>query len=469
MILFWIVILSIPATLVCGSVFFAARSAPRARYDEVPRSRLVRGVVLASFGLAVMAFFAWSTHEDQPYDDFGTAVTVLAGVIAGALLILGLGPVIAWLLGVLGRSASPLPPAIRPAVRPMADKPARIAAGVTTTMAATAVAVAVVILSVAVTAKARADYRPVARLGALVVEGFSPERAAAVREAVVQEFSGAPVVQNNSRRERGYFTVETADHSFLQEIHIGDQALLHYLTGDPSTPYDQKTVVVLAAGGETQDSMVIRYERSLSDPSTSVKTVPAVTVRPAEPRVGSVFIPAKIMEDFGFHLESNQLIIDPSLHRTSAIEEERLSRRLGATARVQVERGYHAPTGWQDFVAVVLLIALAGALTTTRSAASRRILRRVGGGSTAALRYFVACRAAFGAALGAGIGAVAGCVIGLLLAWPMTAPIGWDVPPRVPFETPWLLIAAFVVALPVLAAMIAGVWAAVPGRRELSP
>ncbi|MFF3670640.1 hypothetical protein [Microtetraspora malaysiensis] len=37
----------------------------------------------------------------------------------------------------------------------------------------------------------------------------------------------------------------------------------------------------------------------------------------------------------------------------------------------------------------------------------------------------------------------------------MTASIGWDPPPRAPFETPWPAIAALIAALPVLAAAIA--------------
>ncbi|MER5625123.1 hypothetical protein ABT061_29230 [Streptosporangium sp. NPDC002544] len=449
------VVLSIPAAFVYGSVIFAARSAPRGQYGHMRGHHLAWGAALSTAGIVVMVLTAWSTHEDQHYDDFGSAMTALAGVMGGTLLILGLGPFTPWLLGVLGRNAVRLPPAFRLAARHMADKPARTAPAVATTMSATAVAVAVMIIAVAVTAQARAEYQPPARPGALVVEGFSAGQAATVRAAVQHELSGAPIAQNNRQRETGYLSVRTFDHSVWTEAYIGDQALLRYLTGDPSTPYDEGTAVVVTADDEEADSAQIQYTFPATNDSPSTKTIPAITVRPTDPRVGGVFIPAKVMQDLGFHLEPEQLIIDPSFHRTSAIEQERLDRRLGETAVTYLERGFQAPTDWLYFVAAVALIALAGALTAIRLAGSRRVLLRVSGGSAATLRSLVACRAAFSAACGTAMGASAGCVIGLLLAWPMTAPIDWDPPPRAPFETPWTPIAILVAGLPILAAAIA--------------
>ncbi|MEV7012310.1 hypothetical protein [Streptosporangium sp. NPDC051022] len=51
--------------------------------------------------------------------------------------------------------------------------------------------------SAAVAAQAEADCEPRARPGALVVEGFSADRADTVRVAVQWEPPGAPVVQND--------------------------------------------------------------------------------------------------------------------------------------------------------------------------------------------------------------------------------------------------------------------------------
>ncbi|WP_405150399.1 hypothetical protein OG589_17555 [Sphaerisporangium sp. NBC_01403] len=454
-IMVFFVLLSICAAWVCGSVLLATHTSPRGRYDHMRGHDLILGASLSTAGIVVMALTAWSTHEDQHYDDFGSAMTALAGMIGGGLLILGLGPFTPWLLGVLGRNAVRLPPAFRLAARHMADKPARTAPGVATTMITTAVAIAVTIIAVAVTAQARVTYQPEARLGALVVDGFSADRAATVRASVQHALSGAPIAQNNRQREFGYFSVETSDSYWLDVTHIGDQALLRYLTGDPSTPYDEGTAVVVTAGDEVADSTRIQFIFSAIDRSPSIKTIPAITVRPADPRVEGIFIPAKVAQDLGFHLEPEQLIIDPSLHRTSAIEQERLERRLDKIAVTYLERGFQAPTNWLYIVALVALIALASALTAAGSADSMRILQRVSGGSALTLRFFVACRAAFSAACGTAMGASAGFVIGLLLVWPMTTPIDWDPPPRAPFETPWTPIAVLVVGLPVLAGVIA--------------
>ncbi|MBG0816231.1 hypothetical protein [Planomonospora sp. ID82291] len=470
--------LGVPAALVCGSVVFAARSAPAGRHDPVPGHHLLRGAALSAAGVAVMALTAWLTHEDEHYDDFGAAMTGLAGVAAGALLIFGLGPFVPWLLGVLGRNAVRLPAVLRPAARHMAGRPYRTAPGVAAATAATAVAVAVMIIGFAVTAQDRAAYRPSVRPGALLVAGFPPDRAAAVRAAVQRELPGVAVVQNNRPSGSGSVIVETSrssEHSSLYEeypdvcanasthhctaIYIGDRALLRYLTADPSPRYGEGTAVVIAADGDEADSAEIRYS-SADGPSLS-RTVPAITVSPADPWPGGVFIPEEAVRDLGLRLEPERLIVDPSLHRTSVAERERLDHRLGEGALTYLERGFEAPAGWPSTVAVVIPIALAGALIAARSTGSGPVPPRLGGGR-AALRLLVSCRAAYGAACATVTGACAGCVIGLLLAWPMTTSSDWEPLPRVPFDTPWALIAALVVGLPVLAAAVAAL--APPGR-----
>ncbi|GAA3122372.1 hypothetical protein GCM10010466_11580 [Planomonospora alba] len=449
------VVLSVPVALACGAVPFARHSAPRSRYGLVRGRHLVTGATLAVTGIAVLAFIAWYTHEDQHYDDFGSAMLVLLGMLCGALLVFGLGPFVPWTLGVLGRNAARLPPAFRPAARHLAGGSAWTSPAVALTMTATAAAVAVTTVMFAETAQGRAHYQPRAWPGALIVEGFSAEQAAAVRAALRHELPDVPVAQDSGGA--GSPSVESSEGLVWTNPCIGDRALLHYLTGDPSVPYDEGTAVVVSADEEETGSVLLRYHLPGDSPPVE-KTIPAITVRPADPRMEAVFVPAKVVQDSGRRLEPERLITDPSLHRTTADEQERLDRRLGETATTYVERGFQAPTDWWYVVAGLLLIALTGALAATRAAGSERVLLRVSGRSAApsrTLRFLVACRAAAGTACGTVLGAVAGCVIGLLLAWPLTAPIDWDPPPRVPFDTPWELIAALVVGLPVLAAAIA--------------
>lgn len=49
------------------------------------------------------------------------------------------------------------------------------------------------------------------------------------------------------------------------------------------------------------------------------------------------------------------------------------------------------------------------------------------------------------------------------------AATSWDSPPRVSFETPWPTIAAVVVALPVLAAALGGLFAREPAGSAPAP
>ncbi|GGK90333.1 hypothetical protein Sme01_53530 [Sphaerisporangium melleum] len=275
--LFYLVIAGIPLSFLCGSVGLAAVSAPVRTRDRMSARFLIWGAALVATGAAATGLTAWSTSEDMHYDDFGSAMTALAGVYGAALLVLGLGPFVSLLLMTLRRRVALLPRALRPAVH-QAGAPAGTAAGVAATMVATAVAVALMIIAPAVTAQGRA--------------------------------------------------------------------------------------------------------RDL--------------------------------------------------------------------------QGYQPQTSWVYVVALLILLALAGALAATRSAGSERVLRRLGGGSAVALRFLNGWRAAFRAACGTVIGLAAGCVIGLSLAWPMTTYVDWEpAPPRAPFETPWTAIAVLAAGLPVLAAAIA--------------
>ncbi|GAA4180449.1 hypothetical protein GCM10022252_03320 [Streptosporangium oxazolinicum] len=419
-------------------------------------------------GTAVMALTAWSTHEDQHYDDFGSAMTTLAATMGGALLLYGLSPFVPWSLGILGRYAVRLPPPIRLAARDVTGHRVWTAPAIAMTMSATALAITVTIIAVATTAQSRAEYYPQVRPGALLVHGFWAEGAATVRAAIQHEVPGVPITQSERQPEgEGYFGLDV-DNVRLPDLEsvapaglIGDHALLRYLTGDLTTPYDEGRAVVVTAKEGDVSTVTIHYDHDYSrnDESLLTKTIPAVAVKPTDPLVEEIFLPAKVVRDLGYRLEPEKLIIDPSVHRTSAIEQERLAVRLGDSAITYVERGFQIPTEWMIFVAVAVSVALGGALAVTGRAVcprSRRVLLRVGGGSTATLRLFAASRAGLGAACGTTMGAAAGCVLGLLLVWPMTASIEWEPMPRVAFDTPWSSIAALVIGLPILAAAVAG-------------
>ncbi|MEU7886583.1 hypothetical protein AB0B54_13860 [Microbispora bryophytorum] len=424
-----------------GSMVLAARSVPSvpsAPGALVRRRPPVWGSALLVGGCVIMALAAWSTHEDVHYDDFGSAVTLLVAIVGGALVLLGLGPFLALLLGVAGRWSV------------LARDRARTVPWIAATMSATALAVTVVIVAAAATSQNRADYRPEARPGALLVRYFSEGDAPAALAAVRRELPGVPVVQTYRHREILPYSLH-ADGADLPEQDgfvtsgvIGDGALLRYLTGDPSTPYEENTAVVVTTGDAEVASVTIEYSLFGQDDDTApvVKQVPAVVVRPADPSVEEVFLPAKVFRGIGQDLRPDALIVDPSAHSTSVTEQRRLDRSLGGVAQTYVERGYQPPSDWRIVVVAAVVVALAGALAAA-------------GGSDARSWQAAARCAALAAGIGTAVGVAAGCLAGLLLAWPVTTSSAWEPPPRAGFATPWPWIAALAAGLPVLAAAVA--------------
>jgi hypothetical protein len=170
------VALGIPVALACGSVVFASESAKRAHLRPW---LLFWGAILMVIGLLVMALIAWSTREDRHYDDFGSAMQALAAIIGGSLFLTGMGPCVPYLLSILRRRSPRLSPAIRLAARDVARNSRRTALPIATTMVMTAFAVALMIVAVAGTAQNRAGYYPQARPGALLVDVWAEDAAAA--------------------------------------------------------------------------------------------------------------------------------------------------------------------------------------------------------------------------------------------------------------------------------------------------
>ncbi|MEV4799282.1 hypothetical protein AB0K18_04640 [Nonomuraea sp. NPDC049421] len=214
-------------------------------------------------------------------------------------------------------------------------------------------------------------------------------------------------------------------------------------------------MVVITSGDVRLDSVDIVYELDEDDESTQVKTVPALLVRATEPGTQTIFVPSKIVRDLGYSLVTSELFVDPAVHRATPDEQRRLDDRLDdELAEVHVERGFQAPMGWAPFAAASLLAAIACALAAGFGAAANvrqaRVMRRTG----VAFRWFCAARAGVTALCGTVLGAVAGCSAGMSLLWPLTVSMSWEDPPRVPFETPWLTIAAIVLGLPFIATVL---------------
>ncbi|MEO3794213.1 hypothetical protein ABGB14_28695 [Nonomuraea sp. B10E15] len=440
------------------SVTTAMLSAPRSRHARIHRAYVLGGMFVSFVGVWLMASGAWPARTDSRYGLFARAEFTAATLMGAGLVLIGLGPFASRLLDVLGRYAERLPLPVRLAVRDLAARRTSTAPAITLTAMATAFGIALTIIAVGATAQLRADYLPRARPGALLVSPLSPADMDAVRTAMQRELPGVPSAETQLPRppSRVGAHVDGLDRpggSVYPDAVIGDEALLRYLTGDRSTPYDEGTAVVVTTADVKVGSVTI----NIGD-SPTVNTLPAVVARTADPHMETIFVPAKVIRDLGHQLEPGELIVDPSVHRVSASEKERLDARLGGVAETSVERGFQPWTGWTAVVAAVLLVALGSALAAGGGGATSpragRVLARAGDGSAAALRWFGACRAGLGAACGTVLGAVAGCPVGMLLSWPLTAATSWNSPPRVPFPTPWPVIAAVVAGLPIVAAAL---------------
>ncbi|KAB8194755.1 hypothetical protein FH608_016415 [Nonomuraea phyllanthi] len=359
---------------------------------------------------------------------------------------------------------------------------------ITLAMMVTALGVVVTVIAVGETTQSRAEYLPRARPGTLLAEPdtflgepFSAADAATVRAAIERELPGVPIARSELPMDESRpFTaraenVRTPEEAVYWQQAIGDERLLRYLTGDQSTPYDEETAVVITSADVKVDSIGLSYKIHEDDEILETKTVPAVIARTADPHMETIFVPSKMVRDLGYRLQLDELIVDPTLHRVTEQERERIDARLDdEVAKIYVERGFRASTWWLLIVAGALLLALACALSTGfgkgANARQARVLRRAGNGSGAAFRWFCASRAGVTALCGAVLGAVAGCPIGILLLWPLTVRTAWEEPVRVPFETPWPAIAAIVAGLPLLAATLGALLAREqPSRERVRP
>ncbi len=470
------VLVGLPLMTAVGAIPAALLSAPPNRHQFVSRRVVVLGLFTSFAGVWLMGLGAWSAREDSRYGAFEFFGFLLIILVGAGLLAAGLGPLPSWLLEVLGPFAERLPPPLRLAVRDLARRRASAVLAITLAMMATAFGLALTVIAVGETAQSRAEYLPRGRPGSLLVQSssmfirsFSAADAAAVRATMERELPGVPIAQSETVADSlWYFRaeadgVEIPEEAVYWDQAIGDEKLLRYLTGDQSTPYDEGTAVVITSASVKVDSVTLAYEIDKDDETTASKTVRAIVARTSDPHMETIFVPSKIVRDLGYQLQPSELIIDPTLHRVTAQEQQRLDDRLDdAIAETHVERGFEASIGWLPVAVAAFLAALVCALTPGfgQDANSRqaRVMTRAGG-SASAFRWFCACRAGISALCGTVLGAVIGCPAGMLLLWPLTMRTTWEEPARVPFETPWPAITAIVIGLPLLAAALGALFA----------
>jgi putative ABC transport system permease protein len=240
---------------------------------------------------------------------------------------------------------------------------------------------------------------------------------------------------------------------------------------------EQGQMVAFASGPVSGST--VELQLSVVDPNTGEPKAPWSKEFPAHfanlgpgahmsGGMGLAVLPPSLAKAVPFDVITNGFVIPDQV--TKAQEKDLAERVEGVTekAGVYVERGYQQPDEYQILLLVLgclgALLMLGGTLTATFLALSDArpdlaTLSAVGAGPRA--RRFVAASYALVLGLiGAVVGAAIGFVPGIAATYPLTSNT-WtsDATSSHTVAIPWLLISSIVVALPLLTALVVGLFA----------
>ncbi|GAA1685888.1 hypothetical protein GCM10009733_098210 [Nonomuraea maheshkhaliensis] len=435
----------------------AGRAAKARERAGVP----VLGLVLVLLGVALM--FTVASRDDL-------------GVVASATVTLfGLIALTPWLVGRTGRLAARLPLPARLSIRDGARQRGRTASAVAAVMAATMGAVTVGIAYNTSYVERHEQFRLAAPEGTLIVDGenvdghgWSEVRAAMRARLPAATFvPGLAAVDDQGRelaisvRSPADATSPTSYDSPFDVPIIGDARLLALLQGrrDPSAEaalaagravvFDSRLISdgaidVGVVGGEDADEVRIR--------------VPAVPAEGAQAGQGGAVIPASALKQAGFGTVERTLYATLPRPVPDRLMPDLQALTIGAyVVIVEDDSGEQYALMLGALLAAAVILVLGGTFAATGLAAAdmRRDLDTLSavGGRPLTRRLVVAAQAGYIA----GLGAVTGLVAGLVTATAVTrgmrmARMSGDL------ALPWPFLAALVLGLPLLAALIAGVF-----------
>lgn len=442
----------------------------------------VLGLLLVVAGLAATAL---AVRQES--------LLILAALV---LVLLGLVALMPWMVRRTGSLAGRLPLPLRLAVRDAVRHRGRTSSAVAAVMAATTVVIAMGLGTYSGYADREAHYRTPLPHGSVWVGavGADDRGWATLRTAVTAMVPGAkPVTGFAARNAQGHGVSFTIPESFdgphqqasayypMTDVPVGDARLLEYLLGrrDPQAAAALaagKAVVfqpeVVRDGKVTVDALLRGFERS------TPLQVPAVVVKPSDPRLIGGVLPASAATKAGFTLVERYLY---AAHLPAdEVSFERGIVAVSERASVRVEIGYQddVMTAMLVFLGAAVVLVLGGTFAATGLAAAdmRRDLDTMSavGAAPATRKLVVAGQAGYIAGLGALIGLVAGVVTGIALSLRSAGFSGGDelaeggltLDPGLTWLTfPWSFMAAVVLGLPLLATLVAGVFA----RTRMTP
>ncbi|MEV0996284.1 FtsX-like permease family protein [Nonomuraea sp. NPDC050202] len=460
----------------------AARQSPArvlaGRPDEVRErgARPLLGLALLVLGVAA-AIYLSSRSE-------------LAVVTASTVVLFGLIVLMPWLVRRTGLLAARLPLPARLSVRDATRHRARTVSAVAAVMAATMGAVTVGIAYTSVYANEQGLNRLTVPPGTLTVSAHAADEAAwsKVRAVTQEKLPGARLVPGLVAVDGTGASMETMVQAPSQDcpgacavygvlyydVPIGDDRLLALFQERP----DPQAATALAAG-----KAVVFDPRLISDGAVSVTVqrldggesgratvpVPAVLARAAQAEQGGVVLPASALAAAGVKAVERRVYaqstsFDAELAVTDHREAQRFGRDLQAVARsafavlAEDSRGERLTVLLSAALVAAVVLVLGGTFAATGLAVAdmRRDLDTLSavGGRPATRRLVVAAQAGYIAGLGAGIGLVAGVVTGGALSQSMAPQwLGGS-----PIVVPWAFLATVVLGLPLLAALLAGLF-----------
>jgi putative ABC transport system permease protein len=445
----------------------------------------------------------------------GLTVTVVgaryavAWIVSGALLTqLGLVAALPWLIARAGRRAAALPFPLRFAVRDAIRNRARTVPAVSAIMAAVTLfmAIGVVSRSGLSDSPTWADEYPQAPAGALFVRGtdLGPDLWNRVRARMRAELpadvpfveadipstrSGVPlqadVVPPDQDPDGDYMGAMRVDPGGGGGLLVGDARLLRYVLrrADPSAEAALRAgkAVVLDPGAvhNGKVGLMLQTQDGSSD-DTDDLTLPAVAARATGQGWARVVISPEAIRKHGFTTQAAFLAVDPVDYRVPPEAAQRITAELAKLSPQQLTTRLEASRPADDALRILLLAAAAAVLVlgmtfvaTALAAAEARPDLAVMSAVGAAPRTRRAVKA--GQALvisltGVTLGVAAGLVAGVAARLPRTASsvgepqFGADGAPlsahpaSFTIDVPWSLIVLLVVGLPLLAALVCGVF-----------
>lgn len=454
----------------------------------------IAGVVVAAIGVAILV--------GQGFRQDSGKWVVIAGTVAlslGAILIMP------FVVGLAGRVAGGLPPALRLAARDTSRHRSRTVPAVAAIMGTVLTITALSVAAFSALAMERRDYRPQAAMGSLTayfgglpqavendalqaikqvmpgrevlalseVDSYATEGRAA---GLVVPGSGckAPELSNCQALEKNGVRLES--HNMVVVTPDTFQAKFRRkLTAAEAGTLQDGGVLVPVKGALTKRGTAFLETYRLKDPQHWMPVeqkrleVPALIIPPTPGRYeDKVAVPGVISrqtaERLGLATLATDIVVPPGKPAISKAQQARVDEivtGLMGFGEVYVERGYDDPVGTYLFLALGLiggLIVLVGTSTSTALAlddakADFATLAAIGA-RPATRRLTAMSQSVVIAVLGVAAGVAVGIVPGIALTYPLTAGSrGGHL-----VDIPWELLGIVALAVPLLAILGAGVF-----------